>query len=262
MNNYCCNCGKYGHLYRKCLYPVISLGIILYNQFNKKYLLIKRKDTLGFVEFIRGKYNLENIAYINKLFEIMTITERTLIVSSTFDELWDNLWLSKNNQYHSEYDTSKKKFILLKNGIYIKNILYTLSSINSNTSKLYNEAEWGFPKGRRNYNESDINCAQREFEEETGIKSHEYNIDNDIKPIEEVFLGTNNIRYKHIYYIALTTDLPNLNINENNFNQVSEIGDIKWYNYHDAINKIRDYNIEKKNVINKVNTILIEKNKI
>ena len=44
----------------------------------------------------------------------MTIKERINIVNYTFDELWDNLWLSKNNQYHSEYDTSKKKFNLLK----------------------------------------------------------------------------------------------------------------------------------------------------
>ena len=58
MNNkkihYCCNCGKTGHLYRKCLSPIISLGVILVKleKDTLKYLLIQR-DTLGFVEFMR-----------------------------------------------------------------------------------------------------------------------------------------------------------------------------------------------------------------
>ena len=59
---YCGNCGKYGHVYRKCLSPVMSMGVILFKRINKqiKYLMVQRKDTLGFVEFMRGKYNLEN----------------------------------------------------------------------------------------------------------------------------------------------------------------------------------------------------------
>ena len=45
-----------------------------------KYLMIQRKDTLGFVEFMRGKYNLENIDYIYKIFKIMTKEERLSII--------------------------------------------------------------------------------------------------------------------------------------------------------------------------------------
>ena len=47
MNNkkihYCCNCGKTGHLYRKCLSPIISLGVILVKleKDTLKYLLSK-----------------------------------------------------------------------------------------------------------------------------------------------------------------------------------------------------------------------------
>ena len=42
------------------------------------------------------------------------------------------------------------------------------------------EKEWGFPKGRRNFQEKDIVCGIREFEEETG-----YNI-NDILDIKYI----------------------------------------------------------------------------
>ena len=38
----------------------------------------------------------------------------------------------------------------------------------------------GFPKGRRNLGESDQDCAIREFEEESGFKSKDYVILNDV----------------------------------------------------------------------------------
>ena len=87
---YCGNCGIYGHMYRKCLAPIISTGIILFKRDAKsiKYLLIQRKDTLGFVEFMRGKYNLENIEYINKLFQIMTNDERVFIINNDFNHIY------------------------------------------------------------------------------------------------------------------------------------------------------------------------------
>ena len=68
---FCGNCGKRGHVYRKCLAPITSLGVIVYrwnNEKKREYLMIRRRDTLGFVEFMRGKYNLSNCPYIYELF--------------------------------------------------------------------------------------------------------------------------------------------------------------------------------------------------
>ena len=258
---YCGNCGKYGHIYRKCLSPIISTGIIIFKKEDDiiNYLLIRRKDTLGFVEFMRGKYNLENIVYINKLFEIMTYDERQMIVQYDFDYLWNKLWMKHDNkQYHNEYDSSKKKFNILKNGFYNKSILISLDTLNFNNNLLWYEPEWGFPKGRRNLKENNRDCAIREFEEETGITSDEYNIIYQIEPLEELFSGTNNIRYKHIYYVAMAKDNINNNfiIDKSNFNQVSEISNIKWHSYKECMDIIRSYNIEKKNVLEKLHKIL------
>ena len=58
--------------------------------------MVQRRDTLGYVEFMRGKYNLENINYIYDLFKIMTKTERLNILNYSFDLLWNNLWMNKN----------------------------------------------------------------------------------------------------------------------------------------------------------------------
>ena len=139
---YCGNCGKEGHIYRRCLSPIMSLGIILYkiDKGKIKYLMVQRRDTLGFVEFMRGKYNLENEKYIYELFKIMTENERLNILSYEFDILWENLWMNKNlKKFHNEYNNSKKKFNMLKKGVVINDETISLNSIHTNIEVLYQE---------------------------------------------------------------------------------------------------------------------------
>lgn len=260
-NAYCSNCGKLGHHYKRCLEPIISLGIVIFKKMphNLKYLIIQRKDTLGFVEFMRGKYNIENIRYIRQLFDIMTEKEKDEVVSNNFDYLWDKLWLNKNNRhFHNEYMSSKNKFNKLKKGFIEKKRFLNLNVIRQESPVIYTEPEWGFPKGRRNIRETDIDCAIREFMEETGIKKGSYKL-LDIEPISESFIGTNNIRYKHIYYVAEAKDcIPDkISVDKDNINQVSEISNIEWVTFVDALKRIRTYNIEKKNMLEKLNSFLI-----
>ena len=64
---FCINCGKNGHSFHNCSKPIMSNGIIAFTKKDKdyKYLLICRKDTLGYVEFLRGKYkSVYNYDYI------------------------------------------------------------------------------------------------------------------------------------------------------------------------------------------------------
>ena len=252
---YCGNCGGDGHSYRRCILPIMSLGIILYKIENGvlKYLLIQRKDTLGFVEFMRGKYNLENIDYIKEILKIMTIEEREKIINKDFDFIWNELWMNFNNKkFHNEYSNSKEQFYKLKNGFQIKNDNYDIKSINNLVPKVYSETEWGFPKGRRNLHESDIDCARREFQEETGYNSNNYEIYDTNVTFKEIFLGTNNIRYQHTYYLAKSLMDIDLVIDKYNYNQYTEIKKIKWLTLDEGMEIIRDYNYEKKSILNKV----------
>ena len=50
----CINCGNTRHLYRQCRVPITSNGIIDVDD-QGRYLMICRKKTLGYVDFIRGK---------------------------------------------------------------------------------------------------------------------------------------------------------------------------------------------------------------
>ena len=254
-DSYCGNCGKNGHIYKTCLAPIISLGIILVDKREKvyKYLMVQRRDTLGFVEFMRGKYSINNINYIKKLFKIMSSTERNNVITNTFDELWDKLWMKNVNRYSfNEYASSKTKFNLFKKGIIKNKILIDFKVINNSIPVIYDSPEWGFPKGRRNTYENDLDCAKREFEEETGIPETKFKLISNLR-FNEIFSGSNNIRYKHTYYLAEVLDDIELKIDPNNKYQATEISSIKWYNYNECINVIRPYNIEKKNVLTKIN---------
>ena len=92
---YCNNCGRMGHQYHQCKLPITSYGIITF-RINKKceieYLLIRRKDTLGYVDFIRGKYPQNNIQHISNMLCEMTIDEKKNLYELEFKELWNNLW--------------------------------------------------------------------------------------------------------------------------------------------------------------------------
>jgi len=61
--NYCNNCGKLGHYYHHCKMPITSIGIIVFRvnpEGKKEFLMIRRKDTLGYIDFMRGKYSIYN----------------------------------------------------------------------------------------------------------------------------------------------------------------------------------------------------------
>ena len=80
---FCNNCGRNGHLFHSCKKPISSLGIICFTFHDNKlkFLLICRKDTLGYVDFIRGKYPLYNKDYIQNIIDEMTLYEKKKILT-------------------------------------------------------------------------------------------------------------------------------------------------------------------------------------
>ena len=283
---FCCNCGKFGHKYSKCNEPITSLGIIaiksvnneqnskLLDYFNKdkyfnlvksntmnnnillkissylknfKFLMIRRKKTLGYVEFIRGRYDEQNLQSYTSLFEQMVSSEINDILNFNFEYLWNDLWKQniENKFYKNEFQESRNKFNLLKNQ-------KSFNIIISNIKPLFDTPEWGYPKGRRVYLEKNINCACREFEEETSLTKNNYKLISNIPPIQEIFHGTNNILYKHIYYFALCDSNLDVNLNKNNLNQIEEIGDIGWFDYNECRKLIRSYHYERHKILNEI----------
>ena len=250
---YCTNCGKIGHNYKNCKNPIISYGIMLFkyelNEF--KLLLVQRKDSIAYIEFIRGKYSITNTGKLFNILENITKTELSNILNYEFDYLWNTLWSSNIDstslkKFEKEYSSSLKKFNFIKSKSNEINIYDILSVLHIN----YNETEWGIPKGRRNLDELDIEVANREFQEETNLTENDYILIPSLSPIRERFFGTNKLKYDHIYYIAIAKKNIEPRINQNNINQIIEIKNIKWLNRENAIKCIRKYETEKKKIIN------------
>ena len=195
-NPYCNNCGQTNHYYRDCKYPITSYGIICYkyDEDKLKYLIVRRRNSLSYVEFLRGRYKITNIEFLLILFKNMTIDERKIIKNGNFDMLWSDLWLNRDNKDHrSEFHKGKRKFEDLTQGINISDKQFiTIEYLLKITESIYDVPEWSFPKGRRNAYESDIECANREFVEESNYLSDDYKLIS-CDTFEEEHLGSNNI---------------------------------------------------------------------
>ena len=264
--SYCNNCGKYGHSFHQCKIPITSYGVVCFRITPKKeveFLMICRRDTLGFIDFMRGKYSVYNKEYIMNMLTQMTIREKEMLKTLSFSQLWKILWepedftigtsrvSSISSQYKNEEHCSRDKFNMLQSGIVVGNDYYTLVSLIEESERLHQweEAEWGFPKGRRNYQEKDYDCAMREFCEETGYSVSSLIPLKNILPYEEIFTGSNYKSYKHKYYIKYmhyedSLAMPSF--------QMSEVGKMEWKNYDSCMNAIRHYNLEKIRMIDHI----------
>ena len=98
---------------------------------------------------------------------------------------------------------------------------------------------------------NDFICALREYEEETGYDKRDLLMIKNILPYEEIFTGSNYKSYKHKYFIAKS----NHSTQKHPF-QESEVSDLKWFTFEEAIQKIRPYNIERINIIRLVESTL------
>jgi ADP-ribose pyrophosphatase YjhB (NUDIX family) len=307
------NCGKYGHLYKICGEPRMSYGIIALHsddqeitdklikycrsissidpsQINSKcasdierfaiikqrvgVLMVMRKHTIGYMEFIKGRYCETNKLHVQHLIDQMTPGEVQFIVSNhgNFPALWQSMWpgfnlieiddgkptISESSKVSAsykrrsmlDYSTANDKYARICNKPYVVDLFH-------NHKVSFSHPEWGFPKGRRTQNEHDIESAQREFAEETGYTDKDYLLFENIQPIVENIIGSDGLHYCYRYHVAvLTSSRPPLLKYISDYQQC-EIGDIGLFTIDDAICKVRDYLVERRNILYTVFTNII-----
>ena len=247
-----------------------SYGIAMcrYNQLKNKQveiLMIKKRYTYHYFSFVFGQYKKYNNKQLQYLFNNMTFGEKVDILSMNFSTMWYRLWLSnpeknyniynlykddKNNDKENRinhiecYFRKKEKF----ESIFLKDSGKRLRRLINNSSN--SVSPWEIPRGSKKLNELDMNCAIREFEEETGIYSDKYSMLWDEKPIIASHKDE-NIVYRGVYYIAYlnkTSDwIPKINFETSN--QLSEVEQIQWV----SLDEIKFLNLNtniKKNLVN------------
>ena len=259
---YCNNCGKYGHSFHQCKMPITSYGLIVFRKSplgHIEYLMIRRRDTLGFIDFMRGKYSIYNKEYILNMIVQMTDSEKTRLLSHSFNEIWSELWGNETmmEQYRVEEESSREKLAALRWGVVLKDDFYTLDSLIQSTRNQpsWEFAEWGFPKGRRNYQEKDYECAVREFCEETGYAESVLVPIQNILPFEEIFTGSNYKSYKHKYYLTYMSYADSM---KECAVQSCEVSCAEWKPFEDCLSSIRYYNLEKKRVLGNVHRTITD----
>ena len=255
----CRNCGLVGHLYKDCPHPIMSFGLICFrvNSGQPEYIMIQRRDSLSFMEFIRGKYRVEDVSYICNLLSMMTQSERQQLLDSSFHSLWNQVWYQPSISKHTqEYLESKTKFDALKTGFYHNKIFVNLALLVKSTYSQYVDPEWGFPKGRRKLREEDIDCAIREYCEETGCKKSDVEVLKHLQPVEEIFYGTNKVLYRHVYYICAFTNSNHKvgTVDPKNIQQAREVRQVRWFNYDRVLANIRPHNKERRALFHHAHT--------
>ena len=266
----CANCGGSGHVYRVCNHPITSFGIICFHRGPDGaplYLMVQRKDSLAYTEIIRGKYSLQNRGYLLKLIANMTPEERQRLLTTAFDDLWADFWQTSHNcAYMKEYHQSRDRFQSLTDGYFLRSasdpgqlVFFDIESATSSVPALHPETEWGFPKGRRNIDESDMRCACREFMEETGVDLADVQVLPSARQFEEVFTGSNRVRYRHVYYAA---ELQPASAERNGATvsggempapaQSREIRRTGWFDAEGVLAHIREENVERREMFKRV----------
>ena len=223
--------------------PIISYGIVCANLTSDgyKFLIVQRRDTYAYIDFILGNYSLNDSWKISQLFMEMVPNEKFRLLKYSFDDLWRDFLCEKPlEDNRKKYDQCVSKYRRIS-----EFIPYLVRRYPSN----FRTTDWGFPKGRRHKEERYMHTAFREFFEETGIHPSMTLINR--KPLIETYRGTDGKLYKTVYWLTVCNDInppsPKFIKTHNavrGYCISDEVSDIKWVTLTEAKRYINDKRLE------------------
>lgn len=197
-----------------------SYGIACFRYHNKQYevLLVKRRFTYAFCDFINGNYSKKDNKSIMKLLDNMTTDEKADIAMLNFDILWARVWKDK------KVDSKKFKIFtenfLKDKGVRLLKLLRESKSI---------DHIWELPKGQKDKHENELQCAIREFREETSLSKSRYTLFPNASRIYSYIDDGKTFVLKY-YFAILNKNYNNIRINLYNDSSVLEC---KWVSMRD-----------------------------
>lgn len=207
-----------------CRYDIDSKQIEL--------LMIKRRCSYYYNDFVMGHYNRNDEARLIALFNNMSAEEKVTISRLNFSQMWYRVWfdIPDRNARDKVAQEHYIRFMRCKE-IFEKNFMndhgdYLRILLNRSHSC---ETPWEIPKGRKaDPKEKDLNAAIREVWEETGLNPDEYVLLGE-QPLVNTYIY-DNTKYVNTFYIALLKPecRRELRIDYSNNQQVAEAIDIRY----------------------------------
>jgi 8-oxo-dGTP pyrophosphatase MutT (NUDIX family) len=245
------------------------------NDLSKARLLLgQRRDSISYWEFVKNNVPKGSASMFKMHVRLMSDQERQRCIAhhlaNDFDTLWDDLWVFEENgswttqrekcrvAFHANMEQFMDTFeecqrhrvdVSWTAGSESSWSLSPSSSSESSCTSLLDpecddvqhETMWHFPKGRLESHESQLQCALREFEEETGISKHQVRVLDRHKTMHELYVGTNGKLYRTVYYLSeATTLLPtppmkrSLRSKLRPFYLSDELNSLRWCSFDEA----------------------------
>jgi 8-oxo-dGTP pyrophosphatase MutT (NUDIX family) len=220
-------------------------------------LLVQKRYTYQFIEFVLGRYNNNDNSRLHYLFSHMTPTEKMDILTFNFDLLWSKLWfgsdspggvvvdesfVGKSNLYNRLWATTSTNTLYLRYKFKFETLMHTPTpqcreSMIRIRNLIYNSKNaaqlWEIPKGRCKMGESELSCALREFIEETSLGIDQIQLRLDIPAVKEIFRD-DGVEYNNTYYIAQvlsTMTYPDIRFRSGV--QTFEVDNVRWMSRDD-----------------------------
>lgn len=197
-----------------------------------KILMIKKKYTYEFMDFVYGKYKKKDTMGIMSLLNRMSYVEKSLISKLNFGDMWEYIWGFNPEHGLTPHNANSEKGLNIffqKKAQFNSNFSHNFGKRIKNLirNSVNSEAVWEIPKGRRKINETELDAAMREFKEETGINADEYKIFWHVKPISDAFSSA-GVVYNTKYFLARSCLKRKPQIFFKNVEQCIEVQSIKW----------------------------------
>lgn len=166
-----------------------SYGIILKCQ--DRYLIVQNRDSEAFIYFFFANIQHWKEYRFKQLFSSFSVDEKERLLYMPFHDIYMDLYVNHvPAKHHNKYLNAEKNYNYLHNHEHLLNLL---------KQSFHRPIPWIFPKGRIETGETEVDCAIREFHEETCL-SLDLSVVDVNKYIEYK-------QYKRFYHFELTTKL-------------------------------------------------------
>jgi 8-oxo-dGTP pyrophosphatase MutT (NUDIX family) len=199
-----------------------SYGVFCYrnDHHRSEFIMVQKRITYAFSKFVNGHYQSDNNEEIISMFCDMTVDEKIILLTKNFENAWRHIWFSDYaGRMFLECRRKFEETFMRDGGTRLIKLI--------NSAKTSGRLRWELPKGRKNgMHEMDLQCAVREFSEETGIAKSDYYIIPRIKRVETII--DDSVQYTSVYYAAWAKRdiIPFISFKRRE--QYGEICDIKW----------------------------------